>query len=144
MSIFFDIILHFINNFQGHFSQNLQYEGVIRDINMLSKESPFKLREESGFSVKSSIKHITTIDTRDSKVLANEGIFFQMVMEVAGFGGDVKFLRNYFTSQFYSKISKDVVSCVFDNYLLFIWKVIFFKKKFYEGIPRIIWRRSSH
>jgi len=78
---------------------------------MLSKESPFKLREESGFSIKSSIKHITTIDTRDSKVLANEGQFFQMVMEVAGFGGDVKFLRNYFTSQFYSKISKDVVSC---------------------------------
>jgi len=93
---------------------------------MLSKESPFKLREESGFSVKSSIKHITTIDTRDSKVLANEGVFFQMVMEVAGFGGDVKFLRNYFTSQFYSKISKDVVSLLFtfiDNYLLFIWKL---------------------
>jgi len=76
---------------------------------MLSKNSPFRLREESGFSVKSSIKHITTIDTRDSKVLANEGVFFQMVMEVAGFGGDVRFLRNHFVSQFYSKISKDVV-----------------------------------
>ncbi|XP_060857003.1 sorting and assembly machinery component 50 homolog [Metopolophium dirhodum] len=103
----FDLL--FLSPYKSHFSQNLQYEGVIRDINMLSKESPFKLREESGFSVKSSIKHITTIDTRDSKVLANEGVFFQMVMEVAGFGGDVKFLRNYFTSQFYSKISKDVV-----------------------------------
>jgi len=79
---------------------------------MLSKKSPFKLRDESGFSVKSSIKHITTIDTRDSKILANEGVFFQMVMEVAGFGGDVTFLRNYFTSQFYSTISKDVV-CLF-------------------------------
>lgn len=80
---------------------------------MLSKNSPFRLREESGLSVKSSIKHITTIDTRDSKVLANEGAFLQMVMEVAGFGGDVKFLRNYFTSQFYSKISKDVVCIAF-------------------------------
>lgn len=80
---------------------------------MLSKNSPFKLREESGFSVKSSIKHITTIDTRDSKVLPNEGAFFQMVMEVAGFGSDVKFLRNHFTSQFYSKISKDVVCMAF-------------------------------
>lgn len=80
---------------------------------MLSKNSPFRLREESGYSVKSSIKHITTIDTRDSKVLANEGVFFQMVMEVAGFGGDVRFLRNHFTSQFYSKISKDVVRIIF-------------------------------
>jgi len=111
---------------------------------MLSKESPFKLREESGFSVKSSIKHITTIDTRDSKVLANEGVFFQMVMEVAGFGGDVKFLRNYFTSQFYSKISKDVVSLFFafiDNYnssKSYIFKI------FYEGISRIIWWRSPY
>lgn len=80
---------------------------------MFSKNSPFRLREESGYSVKSSIKHITTIDTRDSKVLANEGVFFQMVMEVAGFGGDVRFLRNHFTSQFYSKISKDVVCIIF-------------------------------
>lgn len=81
---------------------------------MLSKNSPFRLREESGFSVKSSIKHITTIDTRDSKVLANEGVFFQMVMEIAGFGGDVKFLRNHFNSQFYSKISRDVVCIIFN------------------------------
>lgn len=79
---------------------------------MLSKNSPFRLREESGFSVKSSIKHVTTIDTRDSKVLANKGVFFQMVMEIAGFGGDVKFLRNHFTSQFYSKLSKDIVRII--------------------------------
>lgn len=119
---------------------------MIRDINLLSKNSPFRLREESGFSVKSSIKHITTIDTRDSKVLANEGAFLQMVMEVAGFGGDVKFLRNYFTSQFYSKISRDVVSIVFgfmNNILikfitisyeifLFIIKHRFFKDQLVE------------
>lgn len=89
---------------------------------MLSKNSPFKLREESGFSVKSSIKHITTIDTRDSKVLPNEGVFFQMVMEVAGFGSDVKFLKNHFTSQFYSKISRDIVCIVFSliNFYLYM------------------------
>lgn len=80
---------------------------------MLSKNSPFTLREESGLSVKSSIKHITTVDTRDNKILANEGIFFQMVMEIAGFGGDVKFLRNHFISQFYTKISRDVVCIVY-------------------------------
>lgn len=91
---------------------------------MLSKNSPFRLREESGFSVKSSIKHITTIDTRDSKVLANEGVFFQMVMEIAGFGGDVRFLRNHFTSQFYSKITKDVVRKVFSFCKIFDIKCV--------------------
>ncbi|XP_050438725.1 sorting and assembly machinery component 50 homolog isoform X2 [Adelges cooleyi] len=103
----FDIC--FLASFKNHFSQNLQYEAVIRDINMLSKESPFRLREESGLSIKSSIKHITTLDTRDSKVLPSEGVFCQMVMEVAGFGGDVSFLRNHFITQFFSKISRDVV-----------------------------------
>ncbi|VVC45947.1 Bacterial surface antigen (D15) [Cinara cedri] len=105
--ILFDLM--FLTFHKSQFSQNLQYEGVIRDVNMLSKNSPFQLREESGLSIKSSIKHITTIDTRDNKILANEGIFFQMVMEIAGFGGDVRFLRNHFISQFYTKISKDVV-----------------------------------
>jgi len=106
--------------FQSHFSQNLQYVGVVRDISMLSKNSPFRLREESGFSVKSSVKHITTIDTRDSKVLPNDGVFFQTVIEIAGLGGDVKFLRHYFTSQFYSRISKDVVQKPFLYINIFI------------------------
>ncbi|XP_050530646.1 sorting and assembly machinery component 50 homolog A-like isoform X2 [Daktulosphaira vitifoliae] len=99
----------FLAPVKNHFSQNLQYEAIIRDINMLSKESPFKLREESGLSLKSSIKHLTTLDTRDSKVLPNNGVFCQMVMEVAGFGGDISFLRNYFIGQFFSKITNDVV-----------------------------------
>ena len=58
-----------------------------------SLDSAFQVREQSGHSLKSSIKYTNIIDRRDNKVLPNEGGFLKTSVEIAGLGGDVKFFK---------------------------------------------------
>merc|ERR1719384_258727 len=45
---------------------NLQYEAVWRNIGTLSRSTAFAVRENSGHSLKSSVKHVLCVDSRDS------------------------------------------------------------------------------
>ena len=43
--------------------------------------------------LRSSLKYVLSKDTRDNRFDPNEGYFLEMDETLAGFGGDVKFLR---------------------------------------------------
>ncbi len=48
---------------------------------------------EASHSFKSSLKHTYTVDTRDDNRMPTEGLLFRCTNELAGLGGDVKFLK---------------------------------------------------
>jgi outer membrane protein insertion porin family len=77
-----------------HVQHSLQYEAVWRNLSCLSRAAAFAVREHSGHSLKSSIKHVLSVDRRDSPVFPTRGTFFRLGQEFAGLGGNVGFFKN--------------------------------------------------
>uniref|UniRef100_A0A224XJ05 Putative sorting and assembly machinery sam50 protein n=1 Tax=Panstrongylus lignarius TaxID=156445 RepID=A0A224XJ05_9HEMI len=130
--ILFD--LHF--NTLRNLKHNLQYEANWRLGYLGDKYASFELRETTGHSLKSSVRHIATVDYRDSKVFPTCGSMYKFISEFAGLGGTMCFLKNegmmQFNIPFFSKDwvvqysfnlghmvdLKDVTSPICDNFFL--------------------------
>lgn len=76
--------------------------------NVSSTASTF-IREQMGTSILSSIQQTLLWDYRDSKVEPTEGYFFRLNNELAGFGGDQKFVRNNLGGGQYFPLAEQVV-----------------------------------
>ncbi len=72
----------------------LQWEGVWRQLSGLTRTCAFSVREQSGHSLKSAVKHVLTVDRRDEPVFPSEGSLFRLSQEYAGLGGDIGFFKN--------------------------------------------------
>lgn len=73
---------------------NLQYEAVWRNLSSLNRSVAFAVREQSGHSLKSAVKHILSVDRRDEPIFPSSGSFFKLSQEFAGLGGNVGFFKN--------------------------------------------------
>lgn len=73
---------------------NFQWDAAVRDLSVLTKGSSFAIREESGTSLKSALRHILSVDVRDDNIFPSCGSLFKYTTEVAGAGGDVGFVKN--------------------------------------------------
>ncbi|XP_015907434.2 sorting and assembly machinery component 50 homolog A [Parasteatoda tepidariorum] len=87
----------------------LRWEGVWRDLKCLSPSTPFLIREDTGHSVKSSLKHILSFDQRDDALLPSRGSYFHLFQEYAGLGGSVNFVKNEIHYQVNKCILGDLV-----------------------------------
>ncbi|XP_071809301.1 sorting and assembly machinery component 50 homolog B-like [Asterias amurensis] len=94
---------------------SFKWEGNWRDISCLTRTASFAVREMSGHSVKSSVKHLYTRDTRNERIYPTQGYLLQLSQELAGFkalGGDVQFLKGEAELQMNRKFFSDcVLSC---------------------------------
>ncbi|QQP37651.1 Uncharacterized protein FKW44_018001 [Caligus rogercresseyi] len=72
---------------------NVSYEGVWRDLRVSGKDSAFAVREHSGHTFKSSVKHIFTVDKRDDHIFPTMGSYFRANQEFAGLGGNIGFFK---------------------------------------------------
>jgi outer membrane protein insertion porin family len=68
------------------------------------------MRYAAGSSIKSSIFHNWTKDTRDDKITATEGFYLRLSQELAGLGGDASFYKAESETQFSRKILPSIVS----------------------------------
>ena len=82
----------------GILKHNLQYEAAYREI-ASSKQTSFRVREQCGPNLKSALRHICSIDKRDSLIFPTSGSLVQFSTEVAGLGGDIGFVKNELTVQ---------------------------------------------
>ncbi|XP_076663266.1 sorting and assembly machinery component 50 homolog A isoform X2 [Andrena cerasifolii] len=82
----------------GILRHNLQYEATFRKI-VTTKQASFRVREECGPSLKSALRHICSIDKRDSVIFPTAGSLVQFSTEVAGLGGNIGFVKNELTMQ---------------------------------------------
>ena len=51
------------------------------------------MREAAGQSVKSSLFHTWTRDTRDDRLIGTRGSYLKLSQELAGLGGDASFYK---------------------------------------------------
>ncbi|KAK9505857.1 hypothetical protein O3M35_009829 [Rhynocoris fuscipes] len=94
------ILLDIAWNSIPNLMQNLQYEADWRQIGAGNRYAAFEVREDSGHTLKSSIRHIGTVDYRDSKVFPTCGSLVKFISEYSGIGGNVSFLKNEGNLQF--------------------------------------------
>ncbi|XP_049883858.1 sorting and assembly machinery component 50 homolog A [Pectinophora gossypiella] len=78
---------------------NLQWEGVVRETSVLNKTTSFRVRESSGPQMKSILRHIVTVEHRDSSIFPTRGTWLQFSSEVCGLGGGVANLRTELQAQ---------------------------------------------
>nr|VWP01878.1 Uncharacterized protein [Ganoderma boninense] len=74
-------------------SHEFGYEAVLRHISNLAPSASVSMREAAGQSVKSSVFHSWTRDTRDDKILGTRGSYTKFFHELAGAGGDTSFYK---------------------------------------------------
>jgi outer membrane protein insertion porin family len=67
------------------------------------------IQDEEGKRITSLIGHTLTYDRRDVRFLPSAGYLLQLDQDLAGFGGDNKFLRNVGRADWYYSILKDWV-----------------------------------
>lgn len=66
------------------------------------------MRQAVGSSIKSSLFHNWTQDTRDDKITATRGAYFRLSQELAGLGGDASFYKAETETQFSRKIIPNI------------------------------------
>ncbi|KAH9941297.1 surface antigen-domain-containing protein [Epithele typhae] len=75
------------------------YEAVLRHVGNLTPSASVSMREAAGQSVKSSVYHSWTRDTRDERLLGTRGSYVKFFHELAGAGGDTSFYKTEMQGQ---------------------------------------------
>ena len=87
--------------FNEHLRQTWSYSLVDRDVyNVETGASPFILNE-AGSTLLSQVSQVLTLDYRDSKVQPSSGYIVEVGTDVAGLGGDARFLRGTLNGAYY-------------------------------------------
>ena len=82
-----------LNTLSYYGAHEFKYEAVSRSIGSLSDTASLSLREAAGSSIKSSISHTFTHDSRDDVHMSTRGSYLNTLIEYAGLGGTVNFLK---------------------------------------------------
>ena len=88
-------------SFNEHLRQTWSYSLVDRDVyNVEQGASPFILNE-AGTTLLSQISQVITLDFRDSRIYPHSGFIVEAGTDVAGLGGDARFLRGNLNAAYY-------------------------------------------
>ena len=102
----FFVDLNIQNNLYNR--NSLRWESSWRYLSSSDLNTSFKVREQLGHSLKSSITHVYTHDRRDNPILPNSGFMFRLLNEYAGFhkDGGVSFRKHEVECQYNTSILK--------------------------------------
>jgi len=87
---------------------NLQWEAVGRNLSCMNRSCAFAVREHSGHTLKSALKHVLSVDRRDNPIFPSQGTLFRLNQEFAGLGGNIGFFKNELELQANLPIIEDV------------------------------------
>ena len=84
---------------------------TLRDdsIHNIDDDASIFIRDEEGHRVTSLIGQSFSYDRRDDRFLPNSGYFIKLDQDLAGFGGDNRFIRHEARAEYYYSIIPDVV-----------------------------------
>jgi outer membrane protein insertion porin family len=92
--------------FNEHLRQTWSYSLVDRDVfDVETGASPFILNE-AGTTLLSQVSQVVTLDFRDSKLQPHTGYILEAGTDVAGLGGDVKFVRGNLNAAYYIPLDR--------------------------------------
>jgi outer membrane protein insertion porin family len=90
-------------NLTDNLRQVVRYTLEHRDISSIDNDASLVVRDEKGTTLRSVIGNELMYDTRDSRFDPREGYALRFKTDLAGLGGDVRFLKNeVFASYYYS------------------------------------------
>jgi outer membrane protein insertion porin family len=93
-------------DFNDHLRQVWSYSLVNRDVfNIATTASPFILNE-AGTTLLSQVSQVITLDYRDSRTFPHKGGVLEYGTDVAGLGGDARFVRNNLTGAYYIPLDR--------------------------------------
>ncbi|HEY4173727.1 MAG TPA: outer membrane protein assembly factor BamA [Rhodopila sp.] len=93
--------------FNEHLRQNWSYSLVDRDVyNVETGASPYIL-DESGTTLLSQVSQVVTLDYRDSKVQPHSGYVVELGTDLAGLGGDARFVRGNVNAAYYIPLERE-------------------------------------
>ena len=79
--------------YNDHVSQSFSYLVTDRDVNNLQEFASIYVQDEAGYSLLSQLGQTLSFDYRDSRVNAHSGFIVRLGTDLAGLGGDEKYLR---------------------------------------------------
>ncbi|TPX70621.1 hypothetical protein SpCBS45565_g01551 [Spizellomyces sp. 'palustris'] len=74
-------------------THEFSYDVAWRHVHKVAQDASWSIRQDAGHSLKSAIGHTYTRDHRDDPMLPTEGSFIKTREEIAGLGGDVRFVK---------------------------------------------------
>ena len=96
--------------------QNLRYQLRRTEIRNVKAEASQFIREQEGKNTVSQVSQTLVLDKRDSRIDPTEGYFLSVATDLAGLGGDSKFLRARLRSGYFFPVLDDkVFSLLFEG-----------------------------
>jgi outer membrane protein insertion porin family len=78
------------------------------DVFDVSPNASQVVQQQAGTSLTSAIQHVMTLDRRDNRVFPHEGHFVSWATELAGLGGDVRYISTTLGAGYYIPFGDDV------------------------------------
>ncbi len=88
--------------------QQVRYTLKNDDVTSVSQYASDVVKDAQGSVLQSGFGHTTTYDRRDDLVDPTDGYAIKLSNDVAGAGGDAKFLRSAFSAQYFYPVSSEV------------------------------------
>ena len=89
--------------------QTLKYQYDKNDIDNVDNDASRFIRDQEGVRTTSAVSQRLTYDTRDSSILTTKGLLYWLDTEVAGLGGDAKYLSGRTGGTYYYPVFDQVV-----------------------------------
>ncbi|MCB1839369.1 MAG: outer membrane protein assembly factor BamA [Rhodospirillales bacterium] len=89
--------------------QTLKYQYEKNDIDNVSSTASRFIRDQEGVRTTSAVSQHLTYDTRDSAILTTEGLYSWLDTELAGLGGDAKYISGRTGGTYYYPVMDQVV-----------------------------------
>ena len=93
-------------------SQNWRYRFSKDEVTNVESDASLLIKEQEGSAIKSEVGQTVTFDTRDDRIEPKNGLIAQHFVDVAGLGGDVRYLRNRVTATQYFPITERITGSV--------------------------------
>jgi outer membrane protein insertion porin family len=93
-------------DFNEHLRQVWSYSLVDRDVFNVQPNAGVYIQNEAGTTVLSQISQIVTLDYRDSKILPHSGYILEGGTDLAGLGGDARFVRGNLNGAYYIPLER--------------------------------------
>lgn len=99
-------------NISEFLSQDIRYKLSRDEVTDVKDTASAAVKEQAGSAVTSSLAQTLVYDVRDSRFNPTEGFVGRLSNELAGLGGNVRFLRNRFNAAQYYPIRKSVIGSI--------------------------------
>ena len=92
--------------------QQWRYRISEDDISGIATTASLAIKEQEGTSTRSSVGQTLTYDERDSRFQPTDGYIVELQNEIAGLGGDVRFLKNELRAAVHFLLTEDFIASV--------------------------------